>query len=1300
MPHPLQQKIQSVRRRARLLVVLHALAWTVALVLGTALALGVVDYFARVDDVGVRLIFSAALAGVVAATFWLFVLPALRYRRSDVDVARRIEHYFPQFGQQLSSAVAFLGQSESDRESGSPALRRAVVAEMSAAIEALDLARSISSRPVVRIALIALVVSAIVTVVCVLDVQSAGLAAWRLFVPGSNAPWPRRNDLAFEDPRDWIASGDDFRAVVVDRNRRMPEVVAISYWFEGDSPNQIQTYEMKLSGDRMVHRLSSVTRSFQYRAEGGDYTGAGVAWLPMRVVQPPRVASLHVTLDPPAYSGLAAEHSDGNFRALVGTRVQVQGESDKPLSAAHLVVEGESPQRIAARLSDDGRTFSVGGDGEDPWVVQGPGTYGFELVDQDGYASAAGQRWEMQAWTDEPPTVVVKRPSANVSMTAAGWIPWSAVVRDDLAVRWIELRCERRESEGAPPRSEPAVLLFQGPEQPPVAAASAGSGATAGSEANSASAPGAPQAELEVEYRFDLARLPALTAGEVLTLQLAAADYQPQVGTGPSIRVAIITADEFEDRTARRLAFIVSRLADALRVERNVRGQVVALENQIQESARLAQTDVDPLQSAELNQRQVRHVLGDTSDGAASLLRMLLDDLAANRQGESETFRRTEQVLLRVEGLRVGPIPAVEAHLTSAVKATRAALASPEPDDGASRSERGTDAVTREVLVATDSGAAALDESRLAADSTVSATSEVAGQLRLAGQGQDEVIAVLESLLDDLSQWDRYRRFLREIGQLRREQEQLLEQTGALGPRTIGRDTNDLTPQDRADLKTFAQRQGELSRRFDRTRSAMETTRVELAELEPSASLSLGDALEVAARLGVGDLMREGRLRIEQNQLASAADVQQQLVDALQEMLDVLSNRRENDKERLVKELREALDELDRIEQVQRQLGQATERLAGDPASERRRAELAELSRRQREAAEQVARLTRRLERLSADEVADALERAAHSMSQAADAQAGDDAQGARDPARQAEEDLAEARRQLEDAIRRGEQDLLQEQFAQLQQQVQALVLQQQGLLDTTTELNDLRVAQGEWTPAQLTSLGDLAGHQRNLGQDTSGLADEVAASPVFELALIRAARPMSRAADVLEASEAGETAQQLQRDALERLNQLLAAFESQADDPNGGSQPDEQGNPPSPTPPNISDPAAAMAQLKLLRVMQEDVRRRTQSLDEKRRLVGFWSAEEQQEVAELAQEQGRLAELIVNLSQPPATDSPDELPGLPDSAPSRDSEGEGENNGNGLPELPGLEEAVRDAGRSSVGRDLTGDPQNRSNTR
>jgi hypothetical protein len=124
------------------------------------------------------------------------------------------------------------------------------------------------------------------------------------------------------------------------------------------------------------------------------------------------------------------------------------------------------------------------------------------------------------------------------------------------------------------------------------------------------------------------------------------------------------------------------------------------------------------------------------------------------------------------------------------------------------------------------------------------------------------------------------------------------------------------------------------------------------------------------------------------------------------------------------------------------------------------------------------------------------------------------------------------------------------------------------------------------------------------------------------------------------------------------------------------------------------------MAQLKLLRVMQEDVRSRTRSLDEKRRLVGFWTAEEQQEVAELAQEQGRLAELIVNLSQPPATDSPDELPGLPDPVPSGDTPDEGESKGSGLPELPGLEGPVRDSGRSSVDRDLTRDPPNRSNTR
>ena len=69
------------------------------------------------------------------------------------------------------------------------------------------------------------------------------------------------------------------------------------------------------------------------------------------------------------------------------------------------------------------------------------------------------------------------------------------------------------------------------------------------------------------------------------------------------------------------------------------------------------------------------------------------------------------------------------------------------------------------------------------------------------------------------------------------------------------------------------------------------------------------------------------------------------------------------------------------------------------------------------------------------------------------------------------------------------------------------------------------------------------------------------------------------------------------------------------------------------------------IAQLKLLKLMQESLRQRTADL-ETIAAAREWTAAEQAEVAQLAMEQGQLAELLLKLSEPVEED-PDSLPDL-----------------------------------------------------
>ena len=109
----------------------------------------------------------------------------------------------------------------------------------------------------------------------------------------------------------------------------------------------------------------------------------------------------------------------------------------------------------------------------------------------------------------------------------------------------------------------------------------------------------------------------------------------------------------------------------------------------------------------------------------------------------------------------------------------------------------------------------------------------------------------------------------------------------------------------------------------------------------------------------------------------------------------------------------------------------------------------------------------------------------------------------------------------------------------------------------------------------------------------------------------------------------------------------MLAALKSE--EPAAGEDmppPNQEGNPPMGQPPG--NLAGAMAELKLLKLLQEEINRRTAELEESRAKDGQLSPAVEDELAALAREQGRLADMVYNLIEataPRPEDDPDALP-------------------------------------------------------
>ncbi|MCC6126167.1 MAG: hypothetical protein IT426_14490 [Pirellulales bacterium] len=1190
MSHPLEQRLILLRGRARRLMAVSGFCALLAGVLGSGMALGWLDYFVHFEDRGLRIMASLALAGVVGWSAYRFIYLPRRKRLDDLALSLQVERRFPNLEDRLASAVEFLGQDEDDPTAGSPALRRAVIAQTVAETENLDFFSVLDARPAARGAWMAAAACLLAAIFVLLDPVIAGTAIMRLLNPLGSTAWPRKNHLTIRDPVEKVARGGAFEVQVCDADgATLPHELRVIYRFAApDGATTEENAVFRASGVTAALRRENVLRPFAYRVEGGD--DHSMAWRNVEVVEPPAVESLAAKLFPPPYTGWPAEKSDGNLRALVGTRIEFQAKATKPLKSAKLLLEGGG--EFSGRLSEDGMRMTFA----DPTLaVTASGGYRLELVDREGLSGGGGAFGEIRAVPDAPPGAIVEQPSGNIYVTPAAAVPLIITAKDDLAVREISLKYRAVNATPNADRSPPAetaISLYSGPEKMPPQPAGGLANVSSGSRQT-------------VEYRWELEPM-KLSPGMQIELVAEASDYLPQTARGDTRRLFVVTQRELQDRLTARQNLLAAELLRALAMQQSGREQIEGLRIRLQELKQFEQPDLDRLRAAEINQRQVNNLLTSAGEGLPMHALAILSDLENNRLDTPELVERMQDILAELDRVGREHLLEIGKKLTSALK-------------------------TAEV---------SLNEKSTAADHL----KEASESLDSTAIQQEQVVAALERLLAQLKQSEGYRRFHRELSLLLRDQEETERRTGEVGKRTLTKPLVELPPQDVADLRILAARQGEHARTLDRILQAMRQAAEELRRDDPVAADTLSDALEEASRMAIGGSMRAGGEYLRQNQLGQAAASQKEIIRQLQEVLDILANRRNRELDRLVKKLREAAADIDAIAKEQAELHRAMEKNAQNPPDAGAKQAWRRLAEEQARLRQETEKLTRRLERLTAQQAAAAATRAAGEMGAAGEAAAAGNGAGACQGAAAAEKSLAEAARQLDERKRQAELDLAVEQLARLEDSVKHLHAQQQKAGEETERLDKLRQQAGDWSRSQLASLRDIARMQRGLREDAKKLAEQLAAAGAFNLTLNGAAADMGRAADLLDERATGRETRAAQQNALRRLDLLLEALKpepppAKKDEENAGGaggQGKQGVKPP-------GDGIKKLAELKLLKLLQQEIQFRTVELQQ---AVGAGGANEDQrrQFSQLAEEQGRLAELMLKMLQPVET-APEENP-------------------------------------------------------
>ncbi len=325
-------------------------------------------------------------------------------------------------------------------------------------------------------------------------------------------------------------------------------------------------------------------------------------------------------------------------------------------------------------------------------------------------------------------------------------------------------------------------------------------------------------------------------------------------------------------------------------------------------------------------------------------------------------------------------------------------------------------------------------------------------------------------MLDGLSEFETYRGVVKDAQDLLKQQEQAMKQTteAAEKPELFGKPLDALTPEQKAELGSLSSRQSQVGKGLQNLLERMGEMARRLDESDPLASSAMREAAQESQRQGTVGKMGEAADQLERNQMGQARARQDQARDELRDLVDAIQNRREHELARLVKELKNAENELAKTRARQAQNLKKTREAQKNPDAQKRRDQLKRLAKEQAEIKKDLDRQLQRLAKLSADRAARAGQSATGRMSRAEgnlDEDQGDEA------GKQQEEalaDLEDAQDELEEARRDAEEQLAVEQLARMGDRLKSIADRQGKVVSETSSYEALRQkAQGRLTIAQ-----------------------------------------------------------------------------------------------------------------------------------------------------------------------------------------------------------------------------------------
>jgi hypothetical protein len=514
---------------------------------------------------------------------------------------------------------------------------------------------------------------------------------------------------------------------------------------------------------------------------------------------------------------------------------------------------------------------------------------------------------------------------------------------------------------------------------------------------------------------------------------------------------------------------------------------------------------------------------------------------------------------------------------------------------------------------------------------------------------QEEVEKTLGDLLKNLESRSTTREVKNEARTLLEAQRRLNDEVEAMKKDNLGTDREKLTDEQKARLDNATTAQRKLGERMRELMEKMQRISEERKDIDPAAAQEMQEALEQARDGQIPARMKHAQEQLEQNQLGRASQEQKQALDELEKLVKKMEDRREAELDRAIKKMKEAEEKLDELARDQERLQKKVKEANKIEDPKKREEELQRLAREQKQLEEKTRQTAKELSRLQAQRASESLGQAAKQMEEAVRR-----LERGEPPVEQQEEALDrldEAKEDVEKVRNNNEEELAREQLARVADVLKRLKERHDRLVSDLERLQKEVLEQKGWTRILAGSLSDLSVAEKGLAEEALSLAErELANAEVFARQLRRAIEAMKKSGDAFDEhvqrvkdekanTEMPTEGQRFQKQAQRRLQMLVDALKMQEGQklrPQGGAnRGGGGGGGGGGSRGGAGDGIPPLAQLKLLRAMQEEVNEGTREFAKKHPDSAKLTEEEKKELEALQREQRAIADLIEEHTQP-----------------------------------------------------------------